>query len=405
MQWNVRHGHGASRRARYAWWGSSVALLAFALAGCAPQTAAPKPTPTPIAPDARLAGRLVYVTVGLELGVSTPGLVEAVDAQTGALKWKSSVYTTAGQPVVSQGTLYVAADDGTVHALDAVTGVSRWTFKRTVGVSEARGLDGYVALAGDTLYVTSDSGAVYALDAATGAQRWVYTAPAGGDTIYTVPVVGFGMVYVSAGGFSGDMFALDAATGKLRWSASQSGGFNGQPLLVGDALYVGAANPDTMHVLDAHTGATRWTYDTASQIRALPAVGSDTVYVGAQDANIYAIRSADHTLAWKFETGGAAGSPLIPTGAAPLLDGATLYVSSVGGMVYALDARTGKQKWGVPFNSPVDGAPALLDGTLFITTENGQLVALRASDGVRIWSDKTGGYDFAAPLVTTPSGS
>ncbi len=379
-----------------------VALLALGGAGCAQ---AGGTTTASVIADAQLTGKVVYVALGLSVGLSTPGLIEALDARTGHVLWKAQTYTTSSAPVLAAGVLYVAADDGTVRAFDAATGQPRWSFTRPVGVSSQLGLDGYVGVSGNTVYVTSDAGAVYALDATTGKQRWLYTLPSAQDHIYTVPVVASGLVYFASGGLDGAVYALDATTGKLRWTLAQSGGFDGQPVLVGDTLYAGATNSPTVHAIDAQTGASRWTYDTVANVLSPIAVGADTIYVGAVDTAVYAIHTSNATLAWKFQTGGAAGNPLIARGAAVTLDGQTLYVGSQGGNVYALDTTTGKSHWSVALNSPIDSPPTLLDGTLFVTTEAGDVVALRASDGARIWQTQTGGFIIAAPLVTTPSGA
>lgn len=399
MERTTRGGRASAQRLAV-----TVALFAIGVAGCRSQVSSPPPKATPIVADGRLAGRIVYVSVGLSAGLTTPGLVEALDAQTGRMQWKAQTVTTSGEPVVAQGALYVGADDGTVRAFDATTGQSRWSFTRTVGVSAQLGLDGYVAVDGGAVFVTSDGGAIYALDSATGKQRWLYTLPATQSHIYTVPVVAGGLVYVAAGGIDGAVYALDAATGKLHWKAAQEGGFDGQPVIVGGALYVGATNSPTFYVYNAQTGAQLWTYDTSSSVISPAAIGPEMVYMCASDSAVYALR-ANHTLAWKFQTGGNAPTPLIARGAAPTLDGQTLYVGSQGGVVYALDATSGKPRWSVALNSSIDMPPTLLDGTLFVTTEAGDIVALRASDGARVWHTASGGFIIGAPLVTTPTGA
>ena len=391
---------------RAPWWSMATALLAImALAGCAPRAASPKPVATPVPPDARLAGQLVYVTVGLSQGLSTPGLVEALNAQTGALVWKAQTYATAGAPAVANGALYVGADDGSVRAFDASTGQPRWTFTRTVGVGPRFGLDGYAAVSGDSVLVTSDGGAVYALDAATGKQRWVFALTTAVTHIYTTPAVGSGVAYIASAGPNSSLYALDIATGKTRWTATQAGGFDGPPTLVGDTLYVGANLADTVNAYNAATGASLWSYDTGSPVHSALAIGADAVYVGSQDAIVAAISASGHTRSWKFQTEGNAPQPLIGTGAAPTLDGQTVYVGSQGGIVYALDTATGKPRWQVSLDSPIDGAPAVMDDTLFAATEAGDVVALRASDGATLWRTKAGGFIIAAPVVAAPGGT
>ncbi len=380
----------------------ALALAPLTLGGCAAQAPTTTATATPIAPDARLAGQMVYVTVGLSPGLSTPGLVEALNAQTGAVVWKAQTYTTSGGPVVTGGVLYVGADDGTVRAFDAATGKTAWSFTRTAGVSSQLGQDAYVAVAGGVVYVTSDGGAVYALDATTGKQRWLSTTPTG-DHIYTKPTLANGLVYFAAGGIEGAVYALDTATGAVRWTHAQTGGFDGQQVVAGGTLFAGGTS--TLYALDAKTGASLWSYDATSNILSPAVVSSDLLYIGSQDGAIVAIHATDRSKVWAFQTGGSAGNALIARGAALTLDGQTLYAGSQGGTVYALDAATGKQRWSVALSSPIDAPPTALDGTLFVTTEAGDVVALRESDGASVWHAQTHGFIIAAPLVSAPAGA
>lgn len=380
-----------------------VALAALGIAGCAQSTAAPKPTATAVVANPALGGETIYVTVGI--GMPTPAYVVALNARSGLPLWKASTAVTAGEAIISRGSLYIGAADGTVRAFDAATGAPRWSFTRKIGVSLQQGQDGYVALSGGTLYVSSDGGAVYALDPATGKQRWLYTLPTQGNHIYTTPVVAFGLVYVTSGGLTGAVYALDARTGKLRWSASQAGGFDGQPVVAGDTLYVGANDPDTFHAYNAKTGASLWSYDMGTQVHSGAVVSPDLIYVAGLDGHITALSATTHAPTWTFATAGNAPQALVPTGAAMTLDGQQLYVGSVGGDVYALNAATGKPTWTVALRSAVDSPPIVLDNTVFVATEGGDVIALDSATGAEVWRYRSGGIVIAAPLITTPSGA
>src|SRR5579872_3379850 len=202
--------------------GLLLASLALVLAACssgpaAQGTPATKPTATTVVSlDPKLAQETIYITTTVGLGETNPGYLEAINAQTGVPRWKLSTSGTIGVPVVANGSVYIAPDDGSIRAVNAATGTQVWSFMRTVGVGNGTGFDGYPAIAGNTLYVCSDGGAVYALDAATGKQRWLFEAPAANaNHIYTAPAVANGLVYVAPGGPNATFYALDTATGAV----------------------------------------------------------------------------------------------------------------------------------------------------------------------------------------------
>jgi outer membrane protein assembly factor BamB len=159
---------------------------------------------------------------------------------------------------VAGGTVYIGSDNGTVYALDAVTGSLRWA--RTTADS----VDSSPAVAGGTVYVYgvdgNDDGTVYALDAATGHLRWAYTTVGvpgsiGGccttlGAMETSPAATGGTVY--DGSDDGTVYALDAATGHLRWTYTSVGAIGSSPAATGGTVYVGSVD-GAVYALDART--------------------------------------------------------------------------------------------------------------------------------------------------------
>jgi PQQ-like domain len=84
--------------------------------------------------------------------------------------------------------------------------------------------------------------------------------------------------------------------------------------------------------------------------------------------------------------------------------GATLYVGTDAGTVYAIDAATGAVQWTAAVGSAVTGSPALADGSLFVPTASGDLVVL-AADGCGasscdpVWSGSAGSAIGRQPAV------
>jgi len=138
------------------------------------------------------------------------------------LRFDDAYHVAAG----NGGVYFGSSADGQVYALDADTGALRWRFATAAPVRCAP------TLAGGRVYVGSDDGRVYCLDAARGARVWTFeAAPTGemllgnGRMISTWPVrtgvlVAGGTAYFGAGVFPAEglfLYAVDAATGRLQW--------------------------------------------------------------------------------------------------------------------------------------------------------------------------------------------
>ena len=83
-----------------------------------------------------------------------------------SLRWRFETGGNAAPtPAVAGDTVYVASDGGTLFALEAATGAERWRFATGGGAFPP-------ALADGVVYIGSVDGTVYAVDAATGVERW-----------------------------------------------------------------------------------------------------------------------------------------------------------------------------------------------------------------------------------------
>ena len=149
-----------------------------------PEISVPDAAPVPTAP----------VTVGGLVFVSGPdGIVRAIDAATGRLRWKA--YTGGAvrfPPTIWKGRALVGSGDGWVYAFEAQTGRLLWRFR-------AAPIERVIP--------------VYGLLHST----W----PAASGVL-----VEDGIAYVAAGIVNYDgtyVYALDAATGKIKWQNNTSG--------------------------------------------------------------------------------------------------------------------------------------------------------------------------------------
>jgi len=271
-------------------------------------------------------------------------------------------------PVLAGGAVYFGSGDGNVYALDAASGALRWKF-HTGNVVHAS-----PAVAAGTLYVGSWDSYFYALDAATGKQRWRFKTGAdpaihNQEGIQSSAVVADGMVYF--GCRDSNLYALDAASGARRWSFSNKGSWViSSPAVRDGRLYFATSDSGLVHALDAKSGREIFSLDFKHwPFFSSPTLAGDYLYIGSHQGKLLAINLKTRQLAWSFATEDAQkngptytkadGTPnyraaasdsfydqmvigvdrMMSVGAVlstPVIDGDTLFFGSWDGQLYAI---------------------------------------------------------------------
>ncbi|GAG12236.1 unnamed protein product, partial [marine sediment metagenome] len=176
-------------------------------------------------------------------------------------------------PVAAGGLVFVGGSDGIVRALDAATGKLKWT-------AYTGGAVGYPpTIADGRAYVGSGDGWAYCFEAASGRLLWRFRAAPKerrisvyGTLSSTWPVSSGVLVhdrvaYLAAGinNFDGThVYALDAANGKIKWQNNSSGHLDafshrgvaaqGDMLLRGGRLYLAGGNAVSPATYDTANG-------------------------------------------------------------------------------------------------------------------------------------------------------
>jgi len=298
---------------------------------------------------------VIYLTTSGHAGGNFPceptGLVLAVRASDGVLLWRATVEPlVSDNPVLIGGLIALAssnsypADDLTTYltVLRVSDGARVWRRATMSALSLAAGDGALVATSIVTLPPTAGSVQQRKLDveafrAADGQRLW--TVEVGAYNGGSVPFVGGGLIYVHAD--DGYLYALRASDGSVAWRFATGVGFVGTPTFSGGRLYIGAG--PALVVLDATSGAL---------LRSYPLLAQPETTLGA--------------------TPNAAAQPLYRWSRPYVADGA-IYVSASacaaefcrqwepGGMLFALDARTGTILWqhgerfGLTESAPVVG--------------------------------------------------
>jgi outer membrane protein assembly factor BamB len=222
--------------------------------------------------------------------VPNAGKVFALNPANGAEK---AEYTTGGcvlGVLVFNGTVYAASDK--LYALDASLN-PRWNHQVGASLSAAPNIYG------STLYVAANDQNLYAVDVNTGNELW--HKPIGGvgvsgfsvPAMWTGPQPGNGLVIV--GCTDHNVYAYDFS-GNLAWKFSAGGKIYGSPAIdiKNGRVLVGTVDDSDLqgnvYSLDANTGTPKWQFSVPdSGVLTSPIVASGNVYFASDGGLFYGL--------------------------------------------------------------------------------------------------------------------
>jgi len=166
------------------------------------------------------------------------------------------------------------------------------------------------------------------------------------------------------------------------------------PTFQSDAQRTGYAPDTTGPVTDV---SEQWTVETGLT-NASPAVANGSVYPGTDRGVVYALEADSGAERWTAETDGIIRS-------APAVADGRVYVTTRNGTLYAFEASDGRQAWRVTTPGSITNlpaalsSPAVVDETVIFGSVNGRVYAVDAATGTIQWEFETGAPIYASPAV------
>ena len=137
------------------------------------------------------------------------------------------------------------------------------------------------------------------------------------------------------------------------------------------------------------------------RIVASPVVHGDLIFAPSRERPLLALKpggrgdvTRSHVL-WTFNNG-----PDVPT---PVTDGTYFYAINDRGIMWCLDAKTGKEIYGRQRLPPAtySGSPVLADGRIYITNEDGVTVVVKAGPQFEVLAENDlGEYTLSSPAIS-----
>jgi eukaryotic-like serine/threonine-protein kinase len=299
-------------------------------------------------------------------------------------------------PAVSDGSVFFGSDDGSIYRVRSSDGVRIWSYETGGPVRSSP------AVANGLVFSGSSDGFVYALDEKTGNVRWRFktqgerrfTAPGihgirpstemmpdPYDLLTSSPTVENGTVYIGSGDHN--IYAIDAGRGTLRWKFKTGDVVHASPAIADGTVYVGSWDR-YFYAIDSRSGSLRWKFLTGDDrviynqigIVGSAAVENGRVYFGCRDSHFYALDSSNGKLLWKHDQH---GSWVIASPA--LANNSIFYTTSDQKKFFALDTRTGQERFTVSQGAFSFSSPSIAQNTAYFGAFDGRLYAVDTLSG------------------------
>jgi outer membrane protein assembly factor BamB len=214
------------------------------------------------------------------------------------------------------------------------------------------------------------------------------------------------------------LLRIDKATGKTTWRVERpTNAYMESPdsyttpalLRVGTAQEIVVTGGDVVTGHDVATGKELWRVDGLNptnnpnyRIVASPVVHGDLIIAPTRERPMLVLKAGgrgditkSHVL-WSFDSG-----PDVPT---PVTDGTYVYVVNDRGIMFCLDAPTGKEIYGRQRLRPgtYSGSPVLADGKIYITNEDGVTSVIKAGPEFQVLAENEfDDYALSSPALSS----
>ncbi len=288
----------------------------------------------------------------------------------------------------SGGVVYVGTKDGQVQALqdgDTDVPASLWRFPRSDSDSseDLRGVFGAPLVAEGMVFVAAENGFLYALDPASGRSddrgwRRPRGQPQGISPLVAGPAYDRINRLVLAPSEDGKLYAYVADSGEEAegWAGPFQAGDKiwstpAVETLDGIAMAWFGSHDHHIYAINVSSGEEIWSRSTGGVIAGRPLIFDGMVIVGSFDKKLYAFDASDGSPLWNFEGGNWFWAGAVE-------NGETIFAPNMDGSIYAL-SRDGILQWQYDSGAPIVSRPALVPAGLAVANRNGELILLDVS--------------------------
>lgn len=249
------------------------------------------------------------------------------------------------------------------------------------------------------IFVMDAEHRVAAFDAKSGEELWsTELAPEDEEDLITGGIAYDGGGVYATAGFA-EVIALNASSGTEAWRVAVDSPIHAPPT-VRDGRVFAISLSNTLYALDARTGEQLWTHASIGEIASLigganPAVDSDVVVAPFSSGELVAMQVENGNVLWLESLASQRRtdelSNLSQIRAAPVIDRGRVFAIGYGGVMVAVDLRSGRRIWDTNIGGLQN--PWVAGNYVYVLTEGRELVCLSRDSGRIHWISQLPAYE------------
>ena len=345
---------------------------------------------------------LTFRNNNLHSGTFAANDIELNDGFSWIFKTNGPIRSTAA---VCNGTVFFGSSDGNFYAVDLHSADEKWKFKADGAITSS------AAVLGNKIFFSSRNGYLYALDLNSGNEIWKFNF--GNDIPYawgfdyyiSSPAVDNNNIYIGSG--NGKFYSIDTNNGEVNWEFN-CGSRVRSTAAISDKFILFGDMDGKFYALHKNNGALAWKFEVEGikydnskfgfdrkSIMSSAAVSGNNVVFGSRDGNLYDLDIQTGKQIWKVSH----GTSWIITSPA-IYNGVVFEGSSDARFEQAVDLKTGKEIWKTNSIQAVWSSPAVTKNTVCFGDFSGTLFALDSKTGQEKWNVKLmNSFITSSPVV------
>jgi len=216
----------------------------------------------------------------------------AYDLEEGKYLWKINAGDIASEPLFTSEGVFVSALYNHIDKYNWESGERIWTFK-SGGQHRSS-----PALSQNTLVVGCDDGTIYALNAEKGTLKWKVAT---GASVFATPIIQSENIFV--GSSDSIFYSLNLENGEIVWEFQADRPIYEAAATDGEHVVFGASDGQ-FYCLDFESGEELWSFKAESVVSTAPLISGDVVFFGSLDRHYYCLDLRNGNKLWSFETKG-----------------------------------------------------------------------------------------------------